>query len=192
MSNKDTFYQKARKHYESKKFEDAIYWYTRIIALDGNDADIYSERAVAYFHHQKLRKSLEDMNHAQEIEPQNAYRYASRAYIRDAMGDLEGAIADYQIAIKIDPEDAVAHNNLGMLEEKRGHHQQAKVLYDFADKLAKDFPEDMHPENEKPKNIQKEIDKDARDKSLISEAGNIFRSRSAFREFLTFIRNGFK
>ncbi len=132
------------------------------------------------------------MNRAQEIEPQNAYRYASRAYIRDAMGDLEGAIADYQIAIKIDPEDAVAHNNLGMLEEKRGHHQQAKVLYDFADKLAKEFPEGMHPETEKPKNIQKEIDKDAREKSLISEAGNIFRSRSAFREFLTFIRNGFK
>lgn len=191
MSKKENYVQKAEKFYDEKKFEDAIYWFTRAISERSGDAELYSERAVAHFHNGDLKSSLSDMNRAQELEPERAYRYASRAYIKDAMGDVKGAVEDYEIAVKLDPEDAVAHNNLGLLQEKLGYHQQAKVLFDFADELAK---EGLKPgESPKmPKNIQREIDETKEKSSVSKEVSKALTTKKGFSEFLTFIRNGFK
>ena len=47
-----------------------------------------------------------------------------------------GAIADYEKAIKLDPEDAVAFNNLGLVEEKLGRKEKAKDYFQKADSLS--------------------------------------------------------
>lgn len=191
MSSKSSFYQKARKKYEAKDFEDAIYWYSRVLAIDAADAEIHSERGVAYFHLGQMQKALEDLTRARDLEPANPYRYSSRAYIRDAMGDLEGAIADYEQAIKLDPDDAVALNNLGMLEEKRGYHAKAKTLFEFADTLDRDANaeglKDMRPTN-----MQREINQATKSKSLLGEVKEVFTKKESFKDFLTFIGNGFR
>lgn len=192
MSNLDNYITKAEKKYADHDFSEAIYWYTRAISEAPNEADLYSERAVAFFHNKELGPSLEDMNKAQELEPKNSYRYASRAYIRDATGDLKGAISDYQIAIKLDPDDAIAHNNLGLLTEKMGHQQQAQVFFDFADKLAKEQFEKTGKPIEKPRNIQHEVEASKSDKTLAGEMGKVFTSKQSFKEFINFIKNGFK
>ncbi len=193
MSDKSKYYAKARKKYEAKEFGEAIYWYTRVIAEDGNDAEMFSERGVAYFHMGELDKALADLNSSKELEPENPYRYSSRAYIRDAMGDLEGAIADYEHAIQLDPDDAVAHNNLGMLEEKRGYHAKAKTLFEFADSLDKDAQAaGMSAADLRPKNIQKEKEQNEAKQSLGREIKQVFTNKSTFKEFLKFIGNGFR
>ena len=192
MSSKYKFEKKAIEAYSRKDFENAVYWYSRAISLSPDDADLYSERGVAYFHRKMLKESLEDMNKARELEPEKPYRYSSRAYIRDSMGDTPGAIEDYKIAIKLDPEDSVAHNNLGLLEEKLGHMAQAKAMFDLADALAKDASGSNDPADYRPKNIQREIEDERSEKTLRSEMVNVFRSKEGFREFLSFIRNGLK
>lgn len=192
MSTKDKFEKKAIDAYRGKDFENAVYWYSRAISVSPDDAELYSERAVAYFHREMLKESLADMNKAQELQPEKPYRYSSRAYIKDALGDTAGAIADYKIAIELDPDDSVAHNNLGLLEEKLGHASQAKAMFDLADALAKNESGSNDPADYRPKNIQKEIEQEKRDKTLGSEILNIFRSKEGFREFVSFIRNGFK
>lgn len=191
MSNIEKSIEKAEKFYAEHKFKDAIYWYTRALSLSPN-ADIYSERAVSYFHNDQLKESLEDMNRAQELEPERPYRYASRAYIKDAMGDVEGAIRDYEKTIELDPDDAIAHNNLGLLIEKLGHHQKAKVFFDFADAIAKKEQGDETARAERPRNIQSDMNKDRKEPSLRDEALKVFTSADQFKEFLRFIGNGFK
>jgi tetratricopeptide (TPR) repeat protein len=190
MPGKDNYIKKATKLYQEGKYEDSIYWFSRAISVDGKNPEIYAERAVAYFHFGDLNKSLDDLNTAQELEPERPYRYSSRAYIKDAMGDVEGAIKDYEKAIELDPEDAVAHNNLGLLEEKLGHTKKAKVLYDFADNLAKDQFGDQ--EIKRPENIQSKINKEKSETSLSNEMKKALTTKKGFSEFLTFIRNGFK
>lgn len=191
MRAKDKFEKKAVQFYQNKDFEKAVYWYSRAISVDSTDPELYAERGVAYFHRNMLKESLQDLNKAQELEPKRAYRYSSRAYIKDAMGDTRGAIEDYKIAIKLDPEDAVAHNNLGLLEEKLGHTAQAQALFDMADAMAKDQPGDG--ENiPRPRNIQREINHSKSDKTLAGQMIDVFRSKKTFREFVTFIRNGLK
>lgn len=190
MAGKDNYIKKATKLYSDGKYEDSIYWFSRAIAEDVKNPEIYAERAVAYFHFGDLKKSLDDLNTAQELEPNRPYRYSSRAYIKDALGDIEGAIKDYEKAIELDPEDAVAHNNLGLLEEKLGHTKKARVLYDFADSLAKDQFGDQ--EFKQPENIQSKINQEKRDTSLKKEMAKALTTKKGFTEFLTFIRNGFK
>lgn len=191
MRAKDKFEKKAVHHYQNKDFEKSVYWYSRAISVDPKDPELYAERGVAYFHRNMLKESLQDLNIAQELEPERAYRYSSRAYIKDAMGDTRGAIEDYKIAIKLDPEDAVAHNNLGLLEEKLGHTAQAQVLFDMADAMAKDQNGEGEPIPQ-PKNIQREINQSKSDKTLVRQMADVFRSKDTFREFVTFIRNGLK
>jgi tetratricopeptide (TPR) repeat protein len=47
-----------------------------------------------------------------------------------------GAIADYEKAIELDPEDAIAYNNLGIVEEKLGRKEKAQQNFNKADALA--------------------------------------------------------
>lgn len=191
MSDKDTYLKKGELSYQKRDFKEAITWFSKALKIDSNDADLYSTRGVAHFHSGNLPASLQDMNTSQSLEPNSPYRYASRAYIKDAMGDTHGAIIDYQKTIELDPEDAIALNNLGMLEEKLGHQVKAQTLFKFADDLTK--RENSTPETfERPTNIQKEINEKRQEQSLSTEIKKVFTSKSAFKEFISFVKNGFK
>ena len=204
-------YLSGQQKQANRDFEGAIKAYSKAITNDLNNPDIYSDRAVCYFHLKQSDKSLADMNKAVELQPDHGYRYSSRAFIKESMGNTEGAIEDYKKAIEIDPEDAISHNNLGMLEEKLGWKEQANDSFDKADKLADklglaesmgvtieekgkgmtDIPKPESAKELKPKNIQKEIDKQNKLTSL-QVIIHVFKSKNGVSEFLRFIANGFK
>lgn len=181
-------------------FSDAIRHFPR-------NADFFSERGVARFHLNDLQGALDDMNRAQELEPDKPYRYSSRAFIKDALKDVEGAINDYKRAIELDPEDDIAYNNLGLLEEKLGFAQMAETRYKVADDLAvtkvrkqQDFihigPEGErliesfknelnlrvvdHPSSAAPENRRKN--------NIWKVAFSVFRSKKAMREYFTYLK----
>ncbi len=161
-----------------------------------NEADFWSERGVIYFHLQNRNKSLFDMDKAVELQAKKSYRYSSRAYIRGHYKMTSEAIEDYKKAIKLDPEDAVAQNNLGMLEEQMGYKMQADQHFKIADDLMKDKVDgrsDHGIEGEplETRNIQKEIDEENAKKSLWSEMLKII-SKDGRKSFSTFIKSGFK
>lgn len=198
MSNQNIHYKKAEEFVEKNDHLKAIKFFSLAIDEEPGNPDLYSLRGVSYFHINDKRKALDDMNKARELQPDYSYRYASRAFIRDSMGDVRGAVEDYKIAVKLDPDDAIAHNNLGILEEKLGYLDKAKTHFHTADKLAK--AQDLNRENpyysskdkQEPINIQKEIEKSRENKSLWGEMTEVFTSRKAMKDFITFIRKGFK
>jgi tetratricopeptide (TPR) repeat protein len=55
--------------------------------------------------------------------------------VREKLGDVEGAAFDYEKALELDPSDAITHNNLGMIFEKKGRPQQANHHFKWADTL---------------------------------------------------------
>ena len=56
-------------------------------------------------------------------------------------GELEKAIAEFEIAIELDPEDAEAHRNLGTAYGEQNKWEEATVAYEKAIELAPDFGE---------------------------------------------------
>jgi Tfp pilus assembly protein PilF len=133
--NYELFALRAMAYRKLHKFQLSIDDFDAALKIEPNNADLRSEKGVSLFHYKALDLALIEMNAAVELDPENPYRYSSRAYIKDALKDIDGAIADYQKTVEIDPDDAIALNNLGMLEEKKGNMSKAKKLFDHSDKL---------------------------------------------------------
>ncbi len=105
-----------------------------LIAHDPKCAEYFAERGVCKFH-LKFKSALSDFNTSVELDPSNAYRYACRAFVRDKLGDTEGAIEDYRTSVELDPDNEVTLNNLGLLEEKLGYQSHAQTRFKQADEL---------------------------------------------------------
>lgn len=202
MISNNPYYISGRKKFEAQDFKGAIDDYSKAIEAEENPS-IYSERAVAWYYLEEKEKSLADMNYAANLEPENPYRYSSRAYIRDSMGDLEGAIEDYEKAVKLDPEDSIAYNNLGLLQEKLGYREKAQRSFHQADSLAgvKELLEQARIENASkgPTKTSEPACEDAGNSSEEREAiswlaliRTTLTTKSGFKEYLQFIRNGFR
>ncbi len=195
-------HKKGNDLLDQQKFEEAIKAFNEALKIAPEHPDILSHRGVCYLHMNRKKSCIDDLQKAKEIEPDNSYRYASMAYALDFFGDLDGAIALYEVAVKLDPDDAVAHNNLGLLLEKKGYADKAKRKFERADKLAKiekkifdDLDEKISPESPTPSEgttIQPKklsADKKRSEKEVIKD---VFTKKSSFKEFLNFIKNGFK
>ena len=179
----------------------ALQHFDKAIKKQSDVADFHSERGVALFQLNRKEDALAALNKALMLEPDNPYRYSSRAFIKDSMGDTEGAIQDYLQCIKIDPEDAIAFNNLGMLEEKMGRKTSAKKRFKRADELISLMdPESGQikfapDETEKPRNIQKEINEEKKqdiEKGITGIMLDVFRNKNTRKEFLEFVKSGMK
>lgn len=181
-------------------FKKAILLYTKALALDPNNAMIYSERGVCYLNMEEHELALQDLDIAVTFEPNNPYRYSSRAFLKGAMKNTQGAIDDYKKAVELDPEDAISYNNLGLQEEQLGYWQKAKKNFEVADELAGILKENKiltseHPLYEKEIDSKKEeiISNDMKNKATIGTTfKKVLTSKESFKEFLSFVKNGFK
>lgn len=201
------------------KNEEAILFFERALIETPDHPDIYSDRGVAYLHLKNKVECLKDLNTALRLQPEYSYRYSSRAYAKDFFGDTESAIEDYEKAIELDPDDAVAHNNLGLLQEKLGYQLKAKQNFERADKLSKQEkklfdlidemeqidevenstgfkPEEQTSMEELPLEISHQmIDPQvSREKNIstFQEFRKIFTSKVQFKDFMRFLKNGFR
>jgi len=194
---------KAEALMKQQDYAAALDHYTKAVKEEAKNPVIHSQLGVCYFHLKNLDAALSSMDEALKLDPDYSYRYASRAYIKDAKGDVVGAIEDYKKAIELDPDDAVNFNNLGLLEEKLGYIEASKKNFKKADELAKMLEETgivteselMASPAAHPVNIQKELDQkeDTKNHSNVAkEVSKVFSKKETFKEFISFVRNGFK
>lgn len=193
MSNK---YNQALDLLKARQYDEALLIFNQLLDKEPMDANILSERGVCYLHMNNKEASLADMDQAVHLEPLKSYRYSSRAYTRSFFGDLTGGIEDYKKAIELDPEDAIAHNNLGLLEEKLGYTKQSQKNFERADILHQGQIDGRTEQGIeglalKSRNIQKEIE-DAKEKLSYSKVLLSIFSKSGFQSFVKFVKTGFK
>lgn len=199
MASKD-YIDMARKALREQKYLDALGLYDKAILQHSSNSDLVSEKGVVLFHLNKLKESLHWMDQAVKMDPKNPYRYSSRAFIKDANGLTKEAIEDYELCIALDPEDAVAYNNLGLLQEKLGRKLSAEKNFKKADELSQILEKNNISyseitEQNTPVNIQKEINLDKNDleqKGVFGIMKSVFTEKEMRKEFLAFIKGGLK
>jgi len=181
-NNADALYTRSMCYRRIDEFEKSITDLTSILIRLPDEATLLSERGVSHFHNKDIEASMKDMDKAVELEPNNPYRYSSRAYIR-AKIDVDGAIEDYKKAVELDPKDPIAFNNLGLLEENAGKIKIAQKRFKASNKIIGYNPN---------KGNQKEIPKIIRKESIGKVMLNVFTSKATRIEYFNFLKSFFK
>lgn len=114
----------------------AVVHFDRAVNLQPNHAGYLADRAVARLRANDQAGAITDLTLSIKLNPENPYYWSLRAFARNAAGDGHGAIDDYREAIRLDPDDAIAYNNMGLVEEGLGYAGQAKKSFARADELA--------------------------------------------------------
>lgn len=187
INHADALFFRAICHRKLGDYKSSIIDFTAVLNKLPEEATIYSERGVSYFHNKQIDLSLKDMDKAVELEPYKAYRYSSRAFIK-AYRDVEGAIADYKKAIEIDPKDEISFNNLGLLEENRGRYKEAQENYEKSNKIIGYNPDKRGLKEE----IEEERPTTPEEKQSFGDVfTSVFTSQAARKDFWEFVKNIF-
>jgi len=186
--------QQGRDSANSGQWVSALIAYDQALSVHQAwelDPDFLNDRAVALFHNQRKEEGLKLLNAAVAQQPHYGYRYAARGWMRQAMKDIQGAISDYEKAIELDPEDAITLNNLGLLEEQLGRMKSAKERFRMADELDRVLEEREIPKAEPKSESSPAPFRDAPE-GVWKEIWKALFTPQGRKEFLEFLRNGFK
>lgn len=193
----------AEAHYQAGEWAPALAAFDTLLEGGMRDGNLLHDRAVCVFQLGRKKEALDQLDEAVALEPGNPYRYSSRAWIRAALKDVDGAIADYRKALEIDPDDAITLNNLGLLEEQYGMRKAAQERFKRADTLMgilKDAGVDPADATAKPvepatpaeTTTETESTEPAGERSLWGEVKAVFTTPGRGKEFLRFLKKGLR
>src|SRR3989338_7098103 len=138
------------------QYDRAIEDYNKAIALDPNYAKAYNNRGGAYDNKGQNDRAIEDYNKAIALDPNNAAAYNNRGavyaknslikalldknknpriadvYKNNADEDYDRAIEDYNKAIALDPNYALAYARRGSAYDNKGQYDRAIEDYNKA------------------------------------------------------------
>jgi tetratricopeptide (TPR) repeat protein len=191
MSTTDYFKQ-AMDKVNQNDFKSSIDLFTKAIEQDINFKDAYYHRGVSYLNLEKIDLAIFDFNKLIEFDPNYAFYYSCRGFAKSRLGDKQGAIADYKKSLELEPDNEITLNNLGLVQEEIGYIEQAQQSFEKSDAIRK--KEDYQPEtfgetSHLPKKI-KTVKKKSPSKGEIAKS--IFTKKSTLKEFINFVKNGFK
>lgn len=193
---------------KEQKWTEALELYQLALKELPENPDLLHDHGVCLFQLGRGFEAMNELNKAALYQPEYSYRYSSKAWIKVALKDYQGALVDYKKAIELDPEDAIAINNLGMLEEQLGYHKEAKERFQVADELQgilnkngiaspvnkADLILPKRPaadSNKQPTpKVQAAASKE-RDLTRGKVVSSVF-TKKGLKEFIAFVRNGFK
>jgi tetratricopeptide (TPR) repeat protein len=91
---------------------DAADYFSKAIAADATDAELYCARANVWTAKKEYAKAIQDYNSALKLTPGEAWLFSARALCHQEKGDLKRSIEDHSEAIRLQP-DSAGFNNRG-------------------------------------------------------------------------------
>ena len=205
-NNADALYTRAICYRKIEKYDNSVADLTTILTRLPEEATLLCDRGISHFKNKNIDAALKDMDKAVELEPNNPFRYSSRAYIKGKV-DIDGAMADYEKAIELDPKDEISYNNLGLLQENAGRMKAAKKNFKKSNKIIGYDPDKRKenldtgekkqeeidtPENTKLENRVETIDTSTPRNSLRKTMLSVFTSKTIRQEYYNFLKSKFK
>ncbi len=94
----------------------AIDDYNASLTINPNSPAALNNRAWAYFRSGRGREGLPDIERSLLLNPDSEHSWDTRAHIRQMMGNVEGAIRDYEMAIHLGGEKMIKLYQCGLAE----------------------------------------------------------------------------
>ncbi len=119
--------------YYMEDYADAETEFTIAIEYDPVWTEGYMGRAMVYAMQERWAESERDLSKVIERDPDDAALYSGfRAYVRNYMGDFQGALDDCNRAIPLNPRLRSNYSNRGWIYSNLGEYEQAIADYTYA------------------------------------------------------------
>ena len=139
--SKENYYIQGVILKELERYEDSLKSFDKSIELGNESSDVFYLKAGSYKEQKNYKASLEELNKAILHSKKDNYRlYSFRGSIKWDLDDFEGALIDFNTALKIDPTCHVAHSNKCEVLEILNNLEEALLSCNEAIKLKPDYP----------------------------------------------------
>ncbi|MHB1456854.1 MAG: tetratricopeptide repeat protein [Armatimonadota bacterium] len=123
----------------SQDEDEAIYCFNQAIMLNGDQADMFLNLAIAYGCRCDYTRAIRTLDMAVGLEPRSCRAYNNRGSVYLRMGDYGRAISDYNKVIELNPEFPAAFNNRGSVFYEKNDYRKAIADFTHAIRLNPDY-----------------------------------------------------
>jgi len=208
--SKQNYFENAMHKVTQNDFESAIDLFSKALQIENDKSKVYYNRGVAYLNLEKIDLAIFDFNKLIELDPNNAFNYSCRAFAKARSTNKKGALEDYEKALELDPDNPITYNNMGLVQEEIGYMEQAQKSFEQSDDLRKKEEANKIINATEDQIIKQTVDTrienlehklNIENSSLANEneptskgkiVKDIFTDKNTFKEFMNFIKNGFK
>jgi len=95
----------ANLYFDAERYDDAVKWYEKAVALDPTNPDVSTDLGVCYYYTNQADKALLQLSHSLSIDPKHAKTLLNIGIVK-AFGkqDLEGATQVWQQVVDLGPD----------------------------------------------------------------------------------------
>jgi tetratricopeptide (TPR) repeat protein len=129
MKESKTAYALGELYVGMGNWEFAETEYSRALALEPDNSQIYDRRARCRFAADRLEDALEDCNRGLQLDPSNARLTWLRGLIQYRLDDHEAALIDSLTYSGLLPDDSQGHYNLGLIYNHLNRHDDAIAAF---------------------------------------------------------------
>lgn len=120
----------ANCYKEKGRMDEALQWYERFVQLNPEFADGWNNLGEVYVHKNRIEEALECFDLAANLDWRVSIPWNNVGFCRLKLGDPEGALAAYEVAIKRAPDNRTARNGRAEALAASGREKEALVELD--------------------------------------------------------------
>jgi tetratricopeptide (TPR) repeat protein len=124
--------------------DQAEAYYRETLRLNPSNTDALLNLSGIYYHRRSFDKALKLVEECITADPTRPQAHHQRGMVRSAMGDLNGALSDFDLELQLHPDDLEAILSRGVTLSKLGNTTDALASYEHAMRLAPQDPRPYH------------------------------------------------
>jgi Flp pilus assembly protein TadD len=108
---------------------EAIYAFSRVLALEPDNVDALEQIGLLYVRHEQVDQARQRLEHAIALDPSRWRAHNGLGVLSDLQHDYSAAIVHYQAALAITPNSAMLLNNAGYSQYLAGDLDAAAATF---------------------------------------------------------------
>jgi tetratricopeptide (TPR) repeat protein len=104
----ETLYNTANNFYDNQKYDEAIQYYDKVLAINPSAVGALNSKGLALDHLQRYDEALQSFDKALEIDPSSVNALTNKGLALDHLQRYDEALQSFDKALEIDPSNPKA------------------------------------------------------------------------------------
>ncbi|NOJ28817.1 MAG: hypothetical protein DA328_01460 [Nitrososphaeraceae archaeon] len=131
VSNIDILFEKADTLYNQQKYEEAIQYYDKILAINSSDIDALNSKGVALSDIQKYDEAIENFDKILAITSSDV-AINNKAQVLAESGKNDEALSIIQSVVAVNPTDEYILGTMAFILANLGREEESRMYYEEA------------------------------------------------------------